>query len=54
MTYADISHARRVLLYKPRTPFRNGIEEFVSWYRKQNSTGERTGIRDVFVLPARR
>lgn len=54
MTYADISHARRVLFYKPRTPFRNGIEEFVSWYRKQNSTGERTGIRDVFVLPARR
>jgi UDP-glucuronate 4-epimerase len=39
ITYADISHAAQVLSYNPRKPFREGIEEFVSWYKH---TGERS------------
>lgn len=37
MTYADISHAKQVLSYEPQTPFREGIEKFVGWYKKQES-----------------
>ncbi|NJD21018.1 MAG: NAD-dependent epimerase/dehydratase family protein [Gemmatimonadetes bacterium] len=30
-TWADISHARSLLGYEPRTPFREGIGRFVEW-----------------------
>jgi UDP-glucuronate 4-epimerase len=30
-TWADISHARGLLGYEPRTPFREGIRRFVEW-----------------------
>ena len=32
-TYADISRARAELGYEPRTPFREGLKQFVEWYR---------------------
>lgn len=32
-TWADVSRARRLLGYDPRTPFEEGIESFVEWYR---------------------
>jgi UDP-glucuronate 4-epimerase len=32
-TYADISRAARELGYQPRTPFREGLAEYVAWYR---------------------
>jgi UDP-glucuronate 4-epimerase len=40
LTYADISHARKILSYKPQTSFGKGIEEFVGWYKKQKLIGE--------------
>lgn len=30
-TWADVSHARALLGYEPRTPFREGIRRFVEW-----------------------
>ena len=33
MTCADVSKARKRLGYEPRTPVREGLERFVSWYR---------------------
>jgi UDP-glucuronate 4-epimerase len=36
ITYADISKARRILGYAPKTPFPEGIDKFVQWYRRQN------------------
>lgn len=36
ITYADISKAQRLLGYAPKTPFRQGIEAFVSWYRERS------------------
>jgi UDP-glucuronate 4-epimerase len=33
ITYADISKARRLLKYAPSTPFEEGIDRFVGWYR---------------------
>ena len=32
LTAADISKARRLLGYNPRTPIRAGIPKFVDWY----------------------
>jgi UDP-glucuronate 4-epimerase len=39
ITYADISKASRVLGYKPETPLRQGIDNFVDWYRLQGKAG---------------
>ena len=33
ITYADISKAQKLLNYCPLTPFRDGVEQFVEWYR---------------------
>ena len=35
VTYADISKARMMLGYEPRTPIEKGIERFVEWFRQQ-------------------
>ena len=32
-TYADVTRARNVLGYEARIPFRDGIREFVEWFR---------------------
>jgi UDP-glucuronate 4-epimerase len=37
ITYADISKARKMLGYEPRTPVREGIDRFVRWYKARNS-----------------
>ncbi len=34
-TYADVSRARRLLGYAPTTDFRDGVREFVTWFRAQ-------------------
>jgi UDP-glucuronate 4-epimerase len=34
ITYADITRARRVLGYNPRTPFKDGIQLFADWFLK--------------------
>ena len=36
-TYADISKARRLLDYDPRTPIEEGIEKFVTWFSASNA-----------------
>lgn len=33
-TYADIERARDLFGYEPQTPFREGLERFVDWYRE--------------------
>ncbi len=33
LTWADISKARRLLGYEPRTPLATGVERFLAWYR---------------------
>ena len=38
ITYADISKARDLLGYAPKTTFRQGIDKFVAWYREQHRT----------------
>ena len=35
-TYADISKAKKLLGYEPKTSFKEGIENFINWY-KNNS-----------------
>jgi UDP-glucuronate 4-epimerase len=35
ITYADISKARRVLLYNPQTPFEEGLRRQVEWLRSR-------------------
>jgi UDP-glucuronate 4-epimerase len=35
VTYADISKARMMLGYEPRTPIEEGIDRFVEWFRQQ-------------------
>lgn len=35
-TYADISKARKLLGYEPKTKFEDGIKSFVKWYCNQN------------------
>jgi UDP-glucuronate 4-epimerase len=39
LTAADITKARTLLGYAPRTPIREGIPKFVAWYRGLRSTG---------------
>lgn len=34
-TYADISKAKNLIGYAPRTSFKDGVEKFVQWYREQ-------------------
>lgn len=38
VTYADITKARKLLGYNPRTPIEEGIEKFVSWFREHNAS----------------
>jgi len=33
ITWADISKAKRLLGYEPRTKLAEGLEKFVAWYR---------------------
>lgn len=35
ITYADISKAKKMLNYDPKTPFKEGIEKFVKWYKEK-------------------
>lgn len=35
ITYADISKAKEMLNYDPKTPFKEGIEKFVEWYKEK-------------------
>lgn len=37
VTYADISRARRVLGYDPKTPFREGIGRFAEWFKSSQT-----------------
>jgi UDP-glucuronate 4-epimerase len=37
VTCADISKARRLLGYSPRTSVEEGMEEFIQWYRREVS-----------------
>lgn len=37
ITFADITKARRVLGYSPRTPLPEGIERFVAWHRARKN-----------------
>lgn len=39
ITFADISRAQRFLEYEPRTPFSEGVEKFVAWYRSRGPLG---------------
>jgi UDP-glucuronate 4-epimerase len=32
-TFADVSKAERELGYRPSTPFREGLDRFVAWFR---------------------
>lgn len=36
-TFADISKAKKLIGYSPKTSFREGIENFAQWYKNQNS-----------------
>ena len=32
-TYADISKAKKLIGYNPKTDFKTGVKQFVDWYR---------------------
>jgi UDP-glucuronate 4-epimerase len=38
ITYADVSKAQRLLGYSPQVPIRQGLREFVRWYRTTRAT----------------
>jgi UDP-glucuronate 4-epimerase len=44
ITYADISKARKLLGYRPKTSLRTGVEKFVAWYKKQEKVTRRSGV----------
>lgn len=35
-TFADITKAKKLIRYEPKTPFYNGIKKFVEWYKEEN------------------
>jgi UDP-glucuronate 4-epimerase len=35
ITFADVSKAKQLLNYSPKTPIRRGLNKFVTWYRQQ-------------------
>jgi UDP-glucuronate 4-epimerase len=37
-TYADVSRARELLGYEPSVEFRDGIREFVRWFRESGGS----------------
>lgn len=39
VTWADLSHAKHALGYRPQTPFHVGIERFVAWFRRRVKPG---------------
>jgi UDP-glucuronate 4-epimerase len=39
LTFADISKAKQLLGYRPRTKIAEGIPRFVEWFRKQSASG---------------
>lgn len=39
-TYADITKAKQLIGYAPKTSFRQGIQNFVDWYKKNNKLYE--------------
>jgi UDP-glucuronate 4-epimerase len=39
-TFADVSKARRLLGYDPRTPIEEGIRRFVEWFRGEAVSGQ--------------
>jgi UDP-glucuronate 4-epimerase len=42
ITYADVSKAQRLLGYSPKVSIRQGLREFVRWYRAANSAPRST------------
>ena len=34
VTYADISKAKKLINYDPKTSFKKGIEKFANWHKK--------------------
>jgi UDP-glucuronate 4-epimerase len=42
LTWADISKAERLIGYQPRTPLREGLKRFVSWYRSTHAERQMT------------
>ncbi|KXK03912.1 MAG: NAD-dependent epimerase/dehydratase [Acidobacteria bacterium OLB17] len=39
ITFADVSKARRLLAYDPRTKIEDGIPKFVEWFRSEKAAG---------------
>lgn len=37
ITYADISKAKKLIGYEPKTKFKEGIEKFIEWYKGENN-----------------
>jgi UDP-glucuronate 4-epimerase len=36
-TFADIDSLQRAVGFRPRTPIEEGVQEFVTWYRKYHN-----------------
>ena len=34
-TYADITKAKQLIGYEPKTSFEDGIRKFIEWYQKE-------------------
>ena len=45
LTYADVSHARALLGYEPKTPIDEGLRKFAEWLNS-------TDFRDSFAMTA--
>lgn len=41
VTFADINKAQRILNYQPRTSLFNGLQKYVSWFKKQNEESKK-------------
>ena len=33
VTYANVSHAAKLLGYRPKTQLENGVKKFIKWYK---------------------
>ena len=52
MTYADISKAKKLLGYSPKTDFEDGIEKFFEWFEKKEESKQNVDffIFDISIL----
>lgn len=51
ITYADISKARKFLGYEPKTPFEDGVQQFLNWFLRSRKAAQLSSTADRAQMP---